>query len=365
MGEVQFWLPEGTIVGDRYEIMDVLGVGGYGITYRGRDIRLERLVAVKEYYPSFWATRYAHRDLNVHCMREYEEDYQKGITRFLDEAKTLVSLSNVSEVVNVNDFFKENETAYLVMEYLDGQNLKQMAGGFGGRIPPEILIPVLEPLVKALGKIHEKGMIHRDISPDNIMMLEDGTVRLIDFGNARDTSDNKSMTMAMKQGFAPPEQYRSKGQGTYTDVYGLCATMYYCMTGKLPPQAMERLMGAPFPTPTELGINISPIWESAVIDGLELYVQKRIQNMEELWQRLYGDHVSEPIYSGVLLSQAENLIQSEVVEPQVYEKTQPTEKYTEDLSKKDSADNLEKALQSGFDRIRDICVQIYRKIKEK
>lgn len=365
MGEVQFWLPEGTIVGDRYEIMDVLGVGGYGITYRGRDTRLDRLVAVKEYYPSFWATRYAHRDLNVHCMREYEEDYQKGITRFLDEAKTLVSLSNVSEVVNVNDFFKENETAYLVMEYLDGQNLKQMAGGFGGRIPPEVLIPVLEPLVKALGEIHEKGMIHRDISPDNIMMLEDGTVRLIDFGNARDTSNGKSMTMAMKQGFAPPEQYRSKGQGTYTDVYGLCATMYYCMTGKLPPQAMERLTGAPFPTPTELGINISPVWESAVIDGLELYVQKRIQNMEELWQRLYGDSISEPLYSEVLLSQAEQPSLSEVSEQQVYEKTQPTESFTKDFSKSDSADNLEKALQSGFDRIRNICVQIYRKIKEK
>lgn len=257
------------------------------------------------------------------------------------------------------------------MEFLDGQNLKQMAGGFGGRIPPEVLIPVLEPLVKAIGKIHEKGMIHRDISPDNIMMLEDGTVRLIDFGNARDTSDDKSMTMAMKQGFAPPEQYRSRGQGTYTDVYGLCATMYYCMTGKLPPQAMDRLTGTPFPTPTELGVQISPVWESAIMDGLELYVQKRIQNMEELWQRLYGSSVSELVYSEVLLSQAEPVIQNvsnfsqlQVSKPQTYEKTQPTENFSEEHSQNGSVDNVEKALQSGFDRIRDICVQIYRKISQ-
>ena len=367
MSEVQYWLPEGTIVGNRYEILDVLGIGGYGITYRGRDTRLDILVAVKEYFPSFWATRYTHRDLNVHCMREHTEEYEKGIDRFLGEAKTLVSLSKVPEVVSVTDFFKENDTAYLVMEFLDGQNLKQMAGGFGGRIPPEVLIPVLEPLVKALGKIHETGMIHRDLSPDNIMMLEDGTVRLIDFGNARDTSDNKSMTMAMKQGFAPPEQYRSKGQGTYTDVYGLCATMYYCMTGKLPPQAMDRLTGTPFPTPTELGISISPIWESAIMDGLELFVQKRIQNMEELWERLYGSNVSEPLYSEVLLSQSEerSMIFSEDLKQQSYAKTMPTEEFVQNADVEKSAENFEKALQSGFDKIRNICVQIYKKLKEK
>ncbi len=352
MGEVQFWLPEGTIVGNRYEIVDVLGIGGYGITYRGVDNRLDRVIAVKEYYPGFWATRYADRDIRVHCMSEYTENYQKGIQRFLEEAKTLVSLSNVPEVVSVTDFFEENETAYLVMEFLDGQNLKQMAKGFGGHIPPDVLIPVLEPLVKALGKIHETGLIHRDISPDNIMMLEDGTVRLIDFGNARDASDGKSMTLAMKQGFAPPEQYRSKGQGTFTDVYGLCATMYYCMTGKLPPQAMERLMGAPFPTLTELGITISKDWENAIIDGLELYVQKRIQNMEELWQRLYGGEQSAPIYSEVFTTPD---FQED------YAKTMPSEAIVDNAS----SENFEKALQSGLDKIRDICVQIYRKIKEK
>ncbi len=344
MGEVQFWLPEGTMIGNRYEIMDVLGVGGYGITYRGRDLRLGHKIAVKEYYPGFWATRYSYRDLNVHCMSEYVEEYEKGMLRFLDEAKTLVSLSHVPEVVSATDFFRENGTAYLVMEFLDGQNLKQMANGFGGRIPPEILIPVLQPLVKALEKIHETGMIHRDISPDNIMMLEDGAVRLIDFGNARDTSNGKSMTMAMKQGFAPPEQYRSKGQGTYTDVYGLCATLYYCITGKLPPQAMERLMGAPFPTPTELGIAIPKNWESAIMDGLELYVQKRIQNMQELWQRLYGDHL---IKSGIYVTETYEKLQQAGVQSYYY------------------SEGSRQTKKSALDKLRAVCSQIYRKITEK
>lgn len=332
MGEVQFWLPRGTIVGNRYQLDTVLGVGGYGITYKGTDLRLGRIVAVKEYFPGFWVSRYAEREPFVHCREQEWESYEKGLERFLDEAKTLVALNDVPEVVKVSDFFEENNTAYLVMEYLDGQNLKQMANGFGGRIPADILIPVLEPLVAALGKIHGKGMIHRDISPDNIMMLEDGTTRLIDFGNARDTTNNKSMTLAMKQGFAAPEQYKSRGQGTYTDVYGICATMYYCLTGKLPPQAMERLTGTPFLPPSELGVEIDPVWEKAILDGLELYVQKRIQNMGELWERLYVPR-EVTVVNTVKVQECEEAVSAEKG-------------------------------QSRLDLIRNVCMQIYRKLKE-
>lgn len=330
MGEAQFWLPKGTIVGNRYQLDKVLGVGGYGITYKGTDLRLGKVIAVKEFFPGFWVSRYADRDPFVHCHNQELEAYEKGLERFLDEAKTLVALSGVPEVVKVSDFFEENNTAYLVMEYLDGQNLKQMANGFGGRIPADVLIPVLEPLVVGLGKVHAKGMIHRDISPDNIMMLEDGTTRLIDFGNARDTTNNKSMTLAMKQGFAAPEQYKSRGQGTYTDVYGICATMYYCLTGKLPPQAMERLTGTPFLSPAELGVEIDPLWEQAILDGLELYVQKRIQTMGELWERLYAPR-EEP---------AEKTVQL----------------HTQKVEDAESKGRLE--------RIRNVCMQIYRKLKE-
>ena len=288
MERTQFWLPSGTLVGGRYTLEKVLGKGGYGITYRGTDTRLQQNVAVKEYYPVFWCSRFADKGNQVRVQQGMEAHYSKGLDRFLDEARTLAQLSDISGVVRVTDFFEENGTAYLVMEYLEGRNLKQLLDGYGGRIPPQILFEVLSPALFALKKVHEKGLIHRDLSPDNIMMLSDGAVRLIDFGNARDTSDNKSMTLAMKEGFAAPEQYRSKGQGPYTDVYGICATAYYCLTGKLPTQAMERLMGAPLHRPSELGVDIDPGLEAAILQGLELYTSRRIQTVEELWQRLYG-----------------------------------------------------------------------------
>lgn len=353
MGEIQFWLPEGTIVGGRYQLENVLGIGGYGITYRGLDTRLDRVIAVKEYYPGFWVSRYAERDLKVHCRASEKDSYYQGMERFLDEAKTLASLSNIPEVVRVNDYFEENNTAYLVMDYLDGQNLKQMSNGFGGRIPPEVLIPVMEPIVKALGKIHQKGLIHRDLSPDNIMMLEDGTTRLIDFGNARDTTNGKSMTLAMKQGFAAPEQYKSRGQGTWTDVYGICATMYYCMTGKLPPQALERLTGTPFPAPSELGVEIRTEWETAILEGLELFVQKRTQTMEELWQNLYG---AENVQSDVEeQSTAGYFADTKPISgTECYRKTEPVQRYLQE----------ERNAPSGLEKIRNICIQIYRIMKE-
>ena len=370
MTEARFWLGEGTIVGGRYRLERVLGVGGYGITYRGMDVRLERLVAVKEYYPSFCASRFADRTNEIRCNDGMMEAYNKGIVRFLDEAKTLVQLSNVPGVVRVNDFFQENNTAYLVMDFLDGKNLKQMADGFDGRIPAEILIPVISPVISALKQVHEKGMIHRDISPDNIMMLEDGSVRLIDFGNARDTTDNKSMTLAMKQGFAAPEQYRSKGQGTWTDVYGICATMYYCLTGKLPPQAMERLTGAPFPLPSEMGVEIPAYQEKAIMDGLELYVQRRIQNMDELWQRMYVPDAEAPVPQAEPVREHSQAVpaprqtthqRSQTYIPVAGKPIAPSPEPEKPVPADPSGGNL---LLLGMMKIRSVCSDIFKKIKE-
>lgn len=297
MAQAQFWLNEGTVVGGRYTLEKVLGKGGYGITYKGMDNRLQIPVAIKEYFPLFWCTRFVDNGTNVTVNQGMEIEFCKGLDRVADEARTLAQLGNISGVVRVTDFFEENGTGYLVMEYLDGKNLKQMVEGFGGQIPADVLIPVLSPILFALRSIHERGMIHRDLSPDNIMMLSDGSVRLIDFGNARDTTDNKSMTLAMKEGFAPPEQYRSKGQGPYTDVYGLCATLYYCLTGKRPPFHMDRLGGMELLTLSQQGVKIPKWQEDAILQGLDLYVNNRIQNMDELWKRLYIEPVdaAEPI----------------------------------------------------------------------
>ncbi len=367
MGEVKFWLPEGEVVGSRYQVGNVLGVGGYGITYQGVDMRLGQTVAIKEYFPGFWVSRFGDRSSQVKCRSEAKEAYAKGVQRFMDEARTLVQLANIPEIVEVRDFFEENGTAYIIMEFLDGKNLKQMADGFGGRIAPDVLIPLMEPLILALEKVHSSGLIHRDISPDNIMMLEDGTVRLIDFGNARDTTNNKSMTLAMKQGFAPPEQYKSHGQGTWTDVYGLCATMYYCMTGKLPPQAMERLTGAPFPAPSEMGIEILPYQEDVIFQGLDLYVNKRIQNMHELWEKLYEPEPRAGGQNSDMQGMADQGMVIQNIEDQSTEiqnlqqghlATEPYQK-TADLSQRGGQKN-----RGGLKRVRDICREIFRKMKE-
>ena len=146
------------------------------------------------------------------------------------------------EIVSVRDFFAANGTAYIVMEYVDGTTFKELVKQRGGRIPAGELLYTMEPVFSALAAMHAVGLIHRDISPDNLM-LERGAVRLLDFGCAREsTQGDETMTITLKHGYAPIEQYQHRGQGPWTDVYGLAATIYYCLTGKTPPQALDRLM---------------------------------------------------------------------------------------------------------------------------
>lgn len=373
--DAQYWLGAGSMVGGRYRLEKVLGRGGYGITYRGVDTRLEQLVAVKEYFPVFWASRYvARQGAEVHCIYGNEDAYEAGIGRFLDEARRLAQVNQISGIVRVTDFFEENNTAYLVMEYLDGKNLKQMTNGFGGRIPADVLLPAISGVIDTLGAIHRQGLIHRDLSPDNIMMLSDGTMRLIDFGNARDVSSNKSMTLAMKEGFAAPEQYRSRGQGTWTDVYGLCATVYYCLTGKLPPQALDRLMGTPFPKPSALGVQIAPQAEDALMDGMELYVQKRIQTMDELAQRLYAAPQQESTVWQPVAVGDEGKPATIEAEGKVVNSKAGAESFTFKAEEVPKTLKVESQTQSQdvrlwaaeqMQHIRDICAAIFSRIKER
>lgn len=373
--DAQYWLGAGSMVGGRYRLEKVLGRGGYGITYRGVDTRLEQLVAVKEYFPVFCASRYvARQGAEVHCIYGNEDAYENGIERFLDEARRLAKVNQISGIVRVIDFFEENNTAYLVMEYLDGKNLKQMTNGFGGRIPADILLPAISGVIDTLGAIHRQELIHRDLSPDNIMMLSDGTMRLIDFGNARDVSSNKSLTLAMKEGFAAPEQYRSHGQGTWTDVYGLCATIYYCLTGKLPPQAFDRLMGAPFPKPSALGVKIAPQAEDALMDGMELYVQKRIQTMDELAQRLYAAPQQESAAGQPPAAEGEEKPLAAKAEEKPATCKAGAEAFTFKAEEVPKTLKLEPQTQSQdvrlwaaeqMQHIRDICAAIFSRIKER
>ena len=195
-------------------------------------------------------------------------------------------------IVKALDFFEINNTAYIVMEYLEGVTLKQYLRE-NKRIAAEDLVELLVPLIEALDEIHSQGLIHRDISPDNIMVLPDGRIKLMDFGAARDYTEfgEKSLSIVLKPGYAPPEQYQTHGvQGPWTDIYALCATMYKCITGENPPDAIDRLVDDHLKKISTFGITVSPQIEEAIIKGMSVAAKDRYQNVGDFCEDLYGGY---------------------------------------------------------------------------
>ncbi len=281
-------LPLGTILAGRYLVGRALGEGGFGITYIGCDLRLEMKVAIKEYFPVDRVSRFAETSLSVISRVGTEsQDYDQGLKRFLYEARTMARMEKQPQIVMVRDYFEANHTAYIVMEYVEGTNFMQLTAQRGGRIAAGELLPLIEPLFSALSAVHAAGLIHRDISPDNLM-LERGSVRLLDFGCARESArGTETMTIALKQGYAPIEQYQRKGQGPWTDVYALSATIYYCLTGKVPPQSLDRILEDELIPPRDLGVELSPEQQDALLRGMEIQPRRRYQTVEELHAGLY------------------------------------------------------------------------------
>lgn len=288
----------GSILCGTYFVGRTLGQGGFGITYVGMDLNLEKKVAIKEYYPEGCVTR----DIKTHSTvlsfdGEKTTFFRKGRERFVDEAKTLALFSGDSGVVNVRTFFFENGTAYIVMDFVDGETLKTLAAKSGGKLPAERVFELFEPLLRSIARVHEAGLLHRDISPDNIILQPNGTLILLDFGAARQMSisGEHSNTISVKHGYAPEEQYRTRGeQGPWTDVYALCATIYKLITGVTPPQALDRAMnGDILKTPTELGVPLGGRRERALIQGLAVRASERVQSIDELIDAFYGEEKGE------------------------------------------------------------------------
>lgn len=282
-------LPPGSCLQNRYIIGCVLGEGGFGITYLGLDKELEHRVAIKEYFPVALVKRESSSTLDVTCTTNDKlAIYEKGRENFLKEARALAKVDSIPEIVRVMDHFRENNTAYIVMELLEGQTLKDRVTA-RGPIPAGKVLAMMEPVINAIGAMHQKDLIHRDIKPDNLMELHNGQLKLMDFGCARETDTNHTMTVMLTRGFAPLEQYTGYNQGPWTDVYALCATMYYCMTGKRPPQALQRETGTdPLIPPTQSGAALSPAQERALLKGMAVNVEDRWQSMAELHDALYG-----------------------------------------------------------------------------
>ena len=314
-------LRKGTRLIGRYTIEGVLGQGGFGITYLGMDELHEKPVAIKEFFPQGIVTRnIEYQDTVTVTFVGEKDNYEKGKERFLKEARTMAKFSKDKGIVKALDFFEINNTAYIVMEYLEGVTLKQYLRE-NKRIDAEDLVELLVPLIEALDEIHSQGLIHRDISPDNIMVLPDGRIKLMDFGAARDYTEfgEKSLSIVLKPGYAPPEQYQTHGvQGPWTDIYALCATMYKCITGENPPDAIDRLVDDHLKKISAFGIPVLPQIEEAIIKGMSVAANDRYQNVGDFCEDLYGGYEERSV-SGAEENQSQ--VETESAEQSVEAKT--------------------------------------------
>ena len=291
-------LTPGTVLKERYLVGRVLGDGGFGITYLGRDLVLDSKVAVKEYFPSGMAVRMRGEPSVFPASAGYKQDYLFGLERFLDEARLVRKFKNHPNIVSVEDFFPEHDTAYMILEFLDGMTLEKFVEKEGGKIDWQSAVNCLMWVMDAMREVHSAGVLHRDISPDNIFLVRSGHVKVIDFGAARQAMGQKSLNLSviLKHGYAPFEQYESKGQqGPWTDVYATAATLYRTITGVMPAAAPDRFKSDSLARPTELGIAMPAHAEAALMKGLALRVEDRFPDMLSMEQAFQGRAVAAPL----------------------------------------------------------------------
>jgi beta-lactam-binding protein with PASTA domain/serine/threonine protein kinase len=278
-GTESVYLRPGTILNGRYMVGKVLGAGGFGVTYIGWDTALEEKIAIKEYLPGDFATR-APGEASVSIFGGVrEEQFQKGLERFHEEAVSLAKF-NIPGVVGISDCVYENQTAYIIMEFLDGMTAKEILAK-KGTLPFEEVLNIMVPALRTLEAVHQQGLIHRDIAPDNIFITKTGEVKLIDFGAARyaTTEHSRSLSVVLKPGYAPEEQYHSKGeQGPWTDVYASAATIYRMLTGVIPPVSLERQAKDTLKDPAQLGAEVPEYAKNAILNALNVSIRFRTQS---------------------------------------------------------------------------------------
>lgn len=283
-------LPPGSILAGRYLVGKPLGQGGFGITYTARDLQTEKPVAVKEFFPEGMARRQT-GTTQVFTDAPQTGAFVYGREKFLDEACTLSHFVGQTCIVEVYSYFEENGTGYFTMELLEGRSFKQVLQDQQGRMEWRQALDALLPVFDALDLVHAAGIIHRDVSPDNIYLCRDGRVKLLDFGAARYSLGDRtqSLSVILKPGYAPAEQYARRGrQGPWTDVYALAATLYRAITGRMPPDSMERLGKDQLPPPSALGVMLPSETERALLRGLAVHAGDRWQSAGEFKQALLG-----------------------------------------------------------------------------
>ena len=284
-GSIEYALKPGMLLQNgKYLVGRVLGKGGFGITYIALEQQLGMKVAIKEFYPQGQVVR--NLDGSSIFWHSTEQEVTSGKENFLKEARKMAKLHSIPGIVQVREVFYENNTAYIVMDYVEGETLKTILKE-SGLMKAEDCVGLLTPIMQSLNRAHGMGMIHRDISPDNIMIDHMGQPWLLDMGAAKDLDSSGEHSMSsnavVKRGFSPPEQYFDKKNiGPWTDVYAMSATIYYCLTGKLVPESIERALDDTLSFPD----GFSPRVEAALRKGLAIQAKERIQTMGELQAEL-------------------------------------------------------------------------------
>lgn len=307
-----------TVLNKRYLVDKAIGEGGFGITYSAWDVTDGRHVAIKEYYPSGYVSRDPRSSAIVINDKKNHAAVNRGLKRFIDEAKNLARVSDHRGVVAVLDFFSANGTAYIVMEFLDGISLKKYVRR-KGRLDEATVLTILRPVIYSLREVHAAGLVHRDVSPDNILITKNGEVKLIDFGAAEQANpEGRSVSIVLKQGYAPEEQYRLRGeQGPWTDIYALGVTIYFCLTDRIPPESIQRMYDDALVPPSKLGANVGKATEMAILKAVAVFARDRFQSMDELIDALYsgrsdGEATSDVIETEVIRAEQQRRLNREL-----------------------------------------------------
>ncbi len=282
--------PGSTLSSGRFRIGQVVGAGGFGVTYLAWDVNLTRRVAIKEYMPGEFSTRMPGSTILTVYGGEKREQFEAGMLKFHDESERLSRFTEVPGIVQIFDCFYENNTAYIVMEYLEGETLDAKIAR-EGKVDVSEAVDIMVPILDALTEVHKEGIIHRDIAPNNIFITTDGKVKLLDFGAARAAtgSHSKSLTVLYKEGFTAEEQYQSNGtQGAWTDVYSAAATLYKAVTGITPDGAMERRLKDRLEEPVKIVKDIPKYVNKAILNALNVDYKIRTQTAEEFKEELVG-----------------------------------------------------------------------------
>ena len=270
-------------------------MGGFGITYRCYDTTLGIAVAVKEFFPAGLVNRAPGEKTVGLLSGDKQKQYRVELKRFLMEAQSIAQFGKAKDIVNVYDFFEENNTAYIIMEYIDGVLLKDYLEK-QGKMEPKVALHIIDLIINAVKKIHSKGIIHRDISPDNIFISSEDAIKVFDFGAAQlnDSEEGKNCEKVIKVGYSAPEQYRDKSnQGFYTDIYSVGAILYQMLTGIKPMESTEREHKDTLKSPLELGIKIEPNIDRAIMEAMAVQPELRFQNIQQFEDALHSKRIAE------------------------------------------------------------------------